>query len=513
MVRQGFFAGLVFACYCFVLIRTAWLTEDAFITFRVIHNLWDGFGLRWNVHERVQVFTHPLWMMTMAGFYGLTREIYLTPLLVSMAVSVATVWVVAFRVSRDGLSAVVALAALICSKAFMDYSTSGLENPLTHLLLAVFLWHWFLPKHGRKQIALMSFVTGLAILNRMDTALFYAPCMAFLLLRNLCFKTWLLASLGALPLVIWAAFSIAYYGFFFPNTAYAKLNVGVPRIDLLVEGVCHFVSLAQMDPWTLTVLFAALAIALSRPDLKWLLPGLGGVLYLAYFCYVGGDYILGRFFSAPFLLAVCLLSRVSWRPREGILMITLSLCMVLASPYPVILAGKNHGAERRTKPHGHQDVRMRSDQQPLYVGSAGLLNGPGNGWQIQTSGAAKGRRYSRQTRQRVRRHGPLGFRFYFAGPKVTHVDENALTDPLLARLPMEKGNRWRSGHFDRKIPDGYLDSVRKGTNLVKDPHLKEYYRILKIITQGPIWSRERWQLIWGMQSGRYDHLIDAYLER
>ena len=33
---------------------------------------------------------------------------------------------------------VLALSTLALSKAFVDYSTSGLENPLTHLLLAGF---------------------------------------------------------------------------------------------------------------------------------------------------------------------------------------------------------------------------------------------------------------------------------------------------------------------------------------------------------------------------------------
>jgi len=43
-----------------VFFRTAWVCGDAYITFRTIDNLVHGYGLRWNVDERVQAFTHPV---------------------------------------------------------------------------------------------------------------------------------------------------------------------------------------------------------------------------------------------------------------------------------------------------------------------------------------------------------------------------------------------------------------------------------------------------------------------
>jgi DNA-binding MarR family transcriptional regulator len=52
--------ALLFAA---VVVRTAWVADDAFITFRTVHNALDGYGLRWNPAERVQTYTHPLWML------------------------------------------------------------------------------------------------------------------------------------------------------------------------------------------------------------------------------------------------------------------------------------------------------------------------------------------------------------------------------------------------------------------------------------------------------------------
>ncbi len=57
-----------------VIIRAAWLCDDAYITLRTVDNVVNGFGLRWNAIERVQTFTHPAWMLLLTPFYAITRE-------------------------------------------------------------------------------------------------------------------------------------------------------------------------------------------------------------------------------------------------------------------------------------------------------------------------------------------------------------------------------------------------------------------------------------------------------
>jgi hypothetical protein len=36
-----------------LLLRTAWVSEDAYISFRVVSNFLSGYGLRWNIADRV----------------------------------------------------------------------------------------------------------------------------------------------------------------------------------------------------------------------------------------------------------------------------------------------------------------------------------------------------------------------------------------------------------------------------------------------------------------------------
>ena len=46
-----------------------------YITFRTARNFWNGRGLTWNPDERVQAYTHPLWMFVAVIAYGVSHEV------------------------------------------------------------------------------------------------------------------------------------------------------------------------------------------------------------------------------------------------------------------------------------------------------------------------------------------------------------------------------------------------------------------------------------------------------
>ena len=48
-------------------IRLRWVCDDIFITFRYIDNWFDGFGLVYNAGERVEGYTHFLWLVVLAA--------------------------------------------------------------------------------------------------------------------------------------------------------------------------------------------------------------------------------------------------------------------------------------------------------------------------------------------------------------------------------------------------------------------------------------------------------------
>src|SRR5688572_6848263 len=115
--------GFVLAAVLFsiIFIANCWIGDDAFITFRVSENLINGYGPRWNVAERVQVFTNPLWMFLMAAVAGITGEFYYTAMVVSFVVCLVMLSVIWRSLERtaDGW---LALALLVSSKSFIDYT-------------------------------------------------------------------------------------------------------------------------------------------------------------------------------------------------------------------------------------------------------------------------------------------------------------------------------------------------------------------------------------------------------
>ena len=74
-----------------VWVRSAWGADDTYITLRSVDNFVNGYGLLWNVAERVQAYTHSLWMFLLSGTYFFTREAYYTTVVVSIVTTLAEV--------------------------------------------------------------------------------------------------------------------------------------------------------------------------------------------------------------------------------------------------------------------------------------------------------------------------------------------------------------------------------------------------------------------------------------
>jgi len=91
----------------------------------------------------------------------------------------------------------------------------------------------------------------------------------------------------------------------------------------------------------------------------------------------------------------------------------------------------------------------------------------------------------------------IGLPGYAAGLDRILIDELALADPLLARLPARRD--WRPGHFTRDLPDGYLESVREGVNQVRNPEIRAIYADVLQLTQGSLVSVERLRAIVRLQ--------------
>ncbi|MBK8046101.1 MAG: hypothetical protein IPK16_02600 [Anaerolineales bacterium] len=487
------------ALFSVVAVRNAWLGDDAYITLRTVRNIVDGYGPVWNVGERVQAYTHPLWMMLLTLFYFVTREAYYTTIFLSLALSIGTVAFVAWRVARTATGGVLAAVLLSLSKAFVDYSTSGLENPLSYLLLAIFFSLYVTPNRSARRIFWLSLLAALATVNRMDTLLLYAPALIYAIVATRSWRSVGAAALGFIPFVAWELFSLFYYGFPFPNTYYAKLNSTYPFIQIIQQGLLYLMDSLNSDPITLvTILLTALYVVIMR---QWRLAIflLGSLLYLVYLVRVGGDFMTGRFLSVPYLAAVLVLSVQALPPLNSpapILLLAGAIALGFANPAraPWLSGTAYKDVEI--------DVRGIADERGYYYEQYGLLNSTRLN-RFYESGTLQG-----SANPQDRLACAVGMRGFSASPATRIIDYCALADALLARLPPMHDPTWRIGHFLRTTPGGYWASVREDKNELTDPELSIYYDRLRTLIREDLWSWERLAEIWAFNTGRYDGLID-----
>ncbi len=508
------FSIIVALTALFVLVATknAWLSDDAFITLRTVDNLGNGYGPCWNPGERVQSYTHPLWMFLLYGAHQITGEPFFTTLFVCIIVSCIAFALLIRNLSvglwRTGLAATV----LLFSKAFVDYSTSGLENPLSHLLLAVFfLLYLRRDIHLSKHLFWLALCAGLAMLNRMDTILLFAFPLLFatvMFIRNserstavTVTRAALLLIAGFIPMVLWEAFSVLYYGVPFPNTAYAKLGTGIPRLALLEQGAQYFYTSLLMDPITLTTIAIAVFSTWARRDMKRVSIALGVGLYLAYVLMIGGGFMAGRFFTVPlFASAILLASGTTNRRVSQIAIVGLAVPGIV---FQCILPA-NWWVDENAPHRASYTLRSGiADERVVYSPDMGLIDGrrlrraPNHRW-VHEGRAAR----AAVATDPVTTKEAIGFYGYYAGPTVHVVDTLALCDPLLARLPAQALYRkWRVGHYERDLPEGYMETLRRGNNCIANRELADFYDVLSLITRGPLLSPQRLRAIWRLNTG------------
>ena len=510
-----------FAILAIELLRTAWVCDDAYITYRTADNIVQGFGPVWNTTERVQGFTHPLWLAVFTAAYAMTREAYYTGIALGAALSLGALMFLSRRIARTPWALVIAVTALVSSKAFVDFSTAGLENPLSHLLVLVFLWCWWSEPQDSQRLRRLTTIGSLLMLTRIDLAVLIGPALACEAWRVGLRSAWRPLVIGSLPLVAWELFSVFYYGSFVPNTAYAKLNVSMAEGEALAKGLAYFTRTAIADPATLPAMAIAAGVTLGLSGRRdWpLVAGLVGAL--AYVWWIGGDFMAGRFFTVPLVWSAALLAAAAMSWRTSAIVTASLLVLGLSAPWePALLSGIGYarvdnllrGRSERAPSDGGLLITINeiTDTRRYYYEGTGLLKGRFIYRRPDDPGVDDGLELRAGGREVVLR-GSIGFTGYFAGPAPHIVDIYALTDPLLARLPALPGSR--IGHFQRDIPAGYLESIEHGVSRIDDPDLAKYYASLRLAVSGPLFDAGRAGAAIGLATGRFDESLRRYLAR
>ncbi|MBU8920535.1 MAG: hypothetical protein KOO63_01625 [Bacteroidales bacterium] len=502
----------------FVFLKNAWVSEDAYIIFRSIEQLFEGNGPVWNPHERVQVFTSPLWYFMLAFVRMFSRDAYLNVIAASFILWVATNLVLK-KVFKNNMILLISILLFSSSTAFFDYTSSGLENVLAYLIIALYILNYIelfafrdsdkTQISAKNRIKMILFLFGLIICVRHDLALLLLPSTIYVVLKNsriYSLKQWSVISVTAfLPIILFSIFSLIYYGFPFPNTAYAKLNTGIDKAEIFKQGLQYFKSSFKFDTITLPIIAGALVlntVASSNKCLRYL--GYGVFLNLLYIVYIGGDFMQGRLFSYAYMVSAIILllrfTRVHSNKYRLITLVMVCLYLVFYShtPFKSPLDYNN-----RTIESGIADERgFFFDILSLYRYTHRDKEGkifP------DCPEAYQGLKF-KNTPNSITAAASIGVFGYYAGTENIIIDPLGLSDPLLARMPVT--GKWRIGHFKRELPEGYAKSIITDNEVIADPRINEYYRKLKIVTQNEeLFTAERLKTIILFNAGAYNHLL------
>jgi hypothetical protein len=291
------------------------LTDDAFISFRYLQNWIEGHGLVFNPGERVEGYTNFLWIVLLAPFARLQVPPEQVAPVLSTLFSFLTILLIFFfpRLTRQEKEIrpgwLLAPLFLALNRSWAVWATSGLETRFFTFLIflaAVFAWRTSQNLDRRDPWA-AGLCLALAELCRPEAVLFFIVAGGLILgLRLLQGKTirsrgdWggLLVFLGVV--LVHYLGRHWYYGQWFPNTFYAKVNQPWWNMGFRYLGVFGL----EYSCWIWLPLLAAFGLRSFRDRNS--LPGflvLFPLPYLLYVAYLGGDHFEYRFLdpALPFL--------------------------------------------------------------------------------------------------------------------------------------------------------------------------------------------------------------------
>ena len=465
----------------------SWIGDDFLITVRSILNFIHGFGPVYNIGERVQAYTHPLWFFLMSGVIAVTKEIFYSTILISVLFSFLAVLLMSKAHGFEKKSSYFTTFVLFItfSSAFMDYTSSGLENPLGYLLFSALVWCFY--KNHYFYIPLLA---ALLFLTRYDYLFIFVPFLIFYLVQPKRWKEKVLCfSISGFIILSWLVFSLYYYGSLFPSTYYAKTMSGYETIYAFKNAIGYYKATMLRDFLTfLPFIFCFVFIRSRFLDKKDKLIVFSVIPYLLYIFWIGGDFMQGRFFAIPFFLTAPVFIKCLFRSYKTffvkpfriiicVLLMKMSYSFLPYKSFPIVeffIGAKVHES-------ANELGILTADERAVFFEKPFNFN-----------------RLTRQINESYRRWrepqksfksnffcGGLGISGLIMGKRNHVVDYCGLSDFFLATLKPSKISQ--PGHYERQIPLGYMSTIlSKGkVNYICDKNIREHWENVKEKIRAP----------------------------
>lgn len=480
-----------------VFLKNAWAADDAYIYFRIVEQLFAGNGPNFNPHERAMVYTSPAWYWLLCAGRLFTADLYIVSIVISLILWTTTLAVLKYAL-KGWLPFALAVLMMLSSNGFYDSTSSGLENPLAYLAVAVYGMFYIRRLDGKNDAVPLLLTMGAAILVRHDLATLLLAPTAYAVWHdrhNRSIRQWAAwTSIALAPIAAWTMFSLLYYGFPFPNTMYAKTNIDLPWHAVVTHhGFNYWLDNLQRDIVTPLTVFPAMGAAMIAPA-KVRKPALalaaGIALNCAYVTYIGGDFMLGRFIASAFLLSIfvfylCMRNDGTrqakpklWYGRISALL----LALMAINLYTHTPLNSPKSWVTYDTPIGAVDMRgwwfpETSLWQYLHAQKSGIHFPRSEGTEIGL--AIRADQYDYNTHL----VGGMGMSGYHAGTDKVIFDIFALSSPLVARMNGHPES-W-IGHYRREVTAEIMTAHELGPDIIEDPAIRRYYRKMSLVTQSP----------------------------
>ena len=486
--------------FLYIALITSWISDDAQITFRTILNFISGLGITFNFGERVQAFTHPLWFLLLSSVIAITRELFVTTQIVSIVISILAIIVLTkmeIKLQNGKLVIVSPIFFLAFSWAFCDYMTSGLENPLTYLLVSLLLYCLFCTDKERN-LKFIFLILSLIVLNRLDYGLIFLPLALVLMYTFIDRKNYIsVLWMGVSLLTVWFLFSTIYFGSPLPNTFYAKLNADYPTLEVLSRGINYYVALFLDFNSVIIMLLGFISLIFYRDRFTIALI-VGKILYFLYILRAGGDFMQGRFFSVLILVSIGEFvyaihkSQISIKFKNKFILsfFTLIVCFSIPSNAPIY---------SKTDYDSRPKYKGIVDERGFYYWYSGLLSTRRENWPkfiyLEEELLSNYRVFC----------GGLGINS-LTNYSIVIIDSCGLADPYLSRLPAIRSPNWRVGHHNRKLPTEYGLLKTGKLQEIPDQNLQSLFKDISTVVSDDLFTVSRIKAIWRLLINSYPNM-------
>jgi hypothetical protein len=475
-----------------------WSCDDIFITLRYVDHFFAGDGLVYNAGERVEGYTHFLWLLLLL----LTKWPGLDPVggaqvlgLLSYAGVLLIFSAVSYKLSGRRIALLLPMTPLVLAlhRDFNIWATGGLETMFfTFLLSAAFFIYFFTEAGRRKKVAGTGLLLILAAMTRPDGATIFITANVFLLARAAIRREGVRAAAFELGLfnlafvclyVPYFVWKVAYYGHVFPNSYYAKSG----EMSFFSRGFFYLwlYFRAYLTSWLFLLSVPALAMAfgragggpsgrlrdfLSEPRHAAMVFALAGVIVygVLFVARVGGDFMYARFVvpMVPFFLflaesATLILLRDRLRVcAAAFILVALFVAVGERTIRNDLLLEEKDGV---VSPISHKGV---IDERHYYKYASTF--------ELEKKFGLIAAEKFRGLDVTVVLKGQAALGYY--GKFRTCIESYGLTDEYIAHLPLDA--RSRVGH-EKEAPYDYL--IERGTDFqfARKQYKRQPYRVVK----------------------------------